>query len=113
VGDRGAYRPGAIGTKAPRRAVRQSRSLLQVPDRELDDRVTPVVGIEEDGVSHTARVGHGRVSMSSRLMVAKNDSATALSQHSPLRPTDRTTPFSRARSAKSLLVYCIPYRSER
>jgi len=31
------------------------------------------------------------VSISSRLIVAKNDSATALSQHSPLRPTDNTT----------------------
>ena len=43
--------------------------------------------------------------MSSRLMVAKNDSATALSQHSPFLPTDSTTPLLRARSAKSLLVY--------
>ena len=38
-------------------------------------------------------------------MVAKNDSATALSQHSPLRPTERTTPLVRANSVKSPLVY--------
>ena len=38
-------------------------------------------------------------------MVAKNDSATALSQHSPLRPTESTTPLARASSAKSPLVY--------
>ena len=38
-------------------------------------------------------------------MVAKNDSANASSQHSPLRPTERTTPLARASSAKSLLVY--------
>ena len=43
VGDRGAHRPGAIGTKAPRGAVRKSRSLFQVSDRELDDRMAPVV----------------------------------------------------------------------
>jgi hypothetical protein len=28
------------------------------------------------------------------LMVAKNDSASALSQHWPVRPTDRVTPNS-------------------
>jgi hypothetical protein len=39
--------------------------------------------------------------MSSRLMVAKKDSATALSQ--PFRPIERTTPLLRARVAKSQL----------
>ena len=34
-------------------------------------------------------------------MVAKKLSATALSQHSPLRPTESTTPLARASSAKS------------
>jgi len=53
VGDRRARRPDTIGIKAPRRAVRKSRSLLQVPNRELDDRMAPVVSVEEDGVSHT------------------------------------------------------------
>jgi transposase InsO family protein len=37
-------------------------------------------------------------------MVAKKLSATALSQHSPLRETDRITPLALARAAKSLLV---------
>lgn len=46
VGDRRAHRPGAIGTKAPRGAVRKSRSLFQVSDRELDDRMAPVVCAE-------------------------------------------------------------------
>jgi hypothetical protein len=65
--------------------------------------------------SKTARrsptlVRHGRALMSSRLSVAKNDSATASSQHSPLRPTESTTPLARpgpARpsSAKSRLAY--------
>ena len=40
-------------------------------------------------------------------MVAKKLSATALSQHSPLRPTERTTPLARANSAKSPLVYWV------
>ena len=44
-------------------------------------------------------------------MVAKKISATALSQHSPFRPTESTTPLSRASSAKSPLVYWQP-RSE-
>jgi hypothetical protein len=46
--------------------------------------------------------------MSSRLMVAKKLSATALSQHSPFLDTDRTTPFALARAAKSRLVYWQP-----
>src|SRR5271154_3375617 len=37
-----------------------------------------------------ARVGQARALMSSRLMVAKKLSATALSQHSPLREADST-----------------------
>jgi hypothetical protein len=41
-------------------------------------------------------------------MVAKKLSATALSQHSPFLETGRTTPFERARAAKSPLVYCQP-----
>ena len=44
-----------------------------------------------------------RVSMSSRLMVAKKLSATALSQHGPVIPTDRTRPLARARSRSSML----------
>jgi hypothetical protein len=38
-----------------------------------------------------ARVGHARVSISSPFSEAKNDSATALSQHWPLRPVDKET----------------------
>ncbi len=53
VGDRGAHRPGTIGTKTPRRAVRKSRSFLQVSDSELDDSMTPVIRVQEDGVAHT------------------------------------------------------------
>src|SRR5437870_827330 len=44
--------------------------------------------------------------MSSRLMVAKKLSATALSQQSALRPTDNTTPWSAAKERNSVLVYC-------
>src|SRR5689334_8260961 len=46
--------------------------------------------------------------MSSRLMVAKKLSATALSQHSPFRATDRITPLALRRAASSVLVYWQP-----
>ena len=46
-------------------------------------------------------VGHGRTWMSSFLMVAKNDSATALSKHIPVRPTDGRTPLLRQKSRNS------------
>ncbi len=46
-----------------------------------------------------ARAGQARVSMSSPLSEEKNDSASALSQHWPVRPTDRTTSQSPARVA--------------
>ena len=38
-----------------------------------------------------ARVGQARASISSPLSEEKNDSARALSQHWPVRPTDRAT----------------------
>jgi hypothetical protein len=43
--------------------------------------------------------------MSSFLKVANQLSETALSQPSPLRPTDNVTPSSPAKAAKSRLVY--------
>jgi hypothetical protein len=46
--------------------------------------------------------------MSSRLMDAKKLSATALSQHVPLRPRESTTPLSWASWRKSRLVYWQP-----
>ena len=46
-----------------------------------------------------ARVGQAMVSISSPLIEEKNDSASALSQHWPVRPTDRTTWFSSATAA--------------
>jgi hypothetical protein len=45
------------------------------------------------------RVGQARVSMSSPLSEEKKLSARALSQHCPVRPTDRVTWFSPARAA--------------
>ena len=78
----------------------------QVAERRVQPAgVVPALDVLEDRARSPARVGHARVSMSSRSMVAKNDSATALSQHSPLRPTESTTPLARASSAKSLPVY--------
>src|SRR5437868_14047685 len=53
-----------------------------------------------------ARVGQARVSVSSPFSEAKKLSATALSQHWPLRPTDRETWQSPARSANAAEVYC-------
>jgi hypothetical protein len=41
-------------------------------------------------------------------MVAKNDSATALSQHCPRRPTESRMPWAAARRACWSLVYCPP-----
>jgi hypothetical protein len=38
-------------------------------------------------------------------MVAKNDSATALSKHDPVRPTEGRTPLSRQKPRNSSLVY--------
>jgi hypothetical protein len=57
------------------------------------------------------RVGHARVSASSPLREAKKLSATALSQHWPLRPTDKVTWQSPARAANAAEVYWQP-RSE-
>lgn len=45
------------------------------------------------------------------LSVPKNDSATVLSWHDPVLPTDRLTLRSAAHLASNLLVYCAP-RSE-
>jgi hypothetical protein len=45
-----------------------------------------------------ARVGQARVSVSSPFSEAKNDSATALSQHWPFRPADKVTWQSPARA---------------
>ena len=63
--------------------------------------------------SKTARrkpemVGQGLRSMSSLFIEAKNDSATALSQHVPLRPSDNKMPWSVASWRKSRLVYWHP-----
>src|SRR5947208_1864057 len=49
-----------------------------------------------------ALVGHGCWSMHSPLSEAKNDSASALSQHCPVRPTDRRTSKSPA-----MVAYCV------
>ena len=46
-----------------------------------------------------ARVGQARVSISSPLSEEKNDSVRALSQHWPVRPTERVTSHSSARAA--------------
>lgn len=62
-------------------------------------------------VRAAARLGQALVSSSSRLMVAKSDSASALSQHCPVRPTDSRMPNSSARAANCWLVYWQP-RSE-
>src|SRR3981189_823904 len=56
-------------------------------------------------------VGQVRRWISSVFRVAKKDSATALSQHWPLRPTDSVTPRSLARLAYWVEVYWQP-RSE-
>jgi hypothetical protein len=58
-----------------------------------------------------ARVGQARASMSSPLSEEENDSASALSQHWPVRPTDRVTSQSSASSAYAAEVYWQP-RSE-
>lgn len=50
------------------------------------------------------RLGHRRSPTSSRLRVAKNDSARALSQHRPVRPTGRRTAKSLAGEATWRLV---------
>jgi hypothetical protein len=50
-------------------------------------------------VRAAARLGQAMVPSNSRLMVAKNDSASALSQHWPVRPTDSRTPNWSARAA--------------
>src|SRR5215217_8902194 len=52
-----------------------------------------------------ARVGQGWWSRHSPFREAKNDSASALSQHWPVRPVDRQTARSSARVASSPLVY--------
>src|SRR5689334_2021608 len=52
-----------------------------------------------------ARVGQACRSMSSPFSEAKKLSATALSQHWPLRPTDKVTWQSSARSANAAEVY--------
>jgi hypothetical protein len=52
-----------------------------------------------------ARLDQELVSSNSRLMVAKNDSASALPQHCPVRPTDSLTPNWSARVANWWLVY--------
>ncbi|MGX1274880.1 hypothetical protein RKD18_008074 [Streptomyces phaeoluteigriseus] len=54
-----------------------------------------------------ARLGREVASSNSLLMVAKNDSASALSQHCPVRPTDRCTPNWSASVANCWLVYCL------
>jgi hypothetical protein len=46
-----------------------------------------------------ARVGQALVSMSSPLSEEKKLSASALSQHCPVRPTERVTSLSSARAA--------------
>jgi hypothetical protein len=56
-------------------------------------------------VRAAARLGQELVSSSSLLMVAKNDSASALSQHCPARPTDRRTPNWSASVANCWLVH--------
>jgi hypothetical protein len=53
-----------------------------------------------------ARVGHWRVSSSSPLIEAKNDSARALSQHWPAQPVDSVTSHSPTSAANSPEVYC-------
>jgi hypothetical protein len=70
---------------------------MRVP---LNHPVCPTIARRETG-----RAGQGRRSMSSPLMVAKNDSARALSQHWPVRPRDRVTWQSLARPAKAAEVY--------
>ena len=55
-----------------------------------------------------ALVGQGRVSISSPLSEAKNDSARALSQHWPVRPWDSFTAQPLARPANSAEVYWQP-----
>jgi hypothetical protein len=61
--------------------------------------VVPALDVVEELLVAVLRVGQARRWMSSVFMVAKNDSATALSQHWPLRPTDKVTPRSLARLA--------------
>src|SRR6185437_7315637 len=55
-----------------------------------------------------ARVGQACVSIISPFSEAKNDSATALSQHWPLRPTDSETWQFPARAANAAEVYWQP-----
>ena len=50
---------------------------------------------------------------SSRLRVPKNDSAAALSQHTPVAPIDWITPSSVQRSPNSAEVYCLGSRGGR
>ena len=49
VGEGGEHRPCGVGGEGPRRAVGHPRSVLQVPDGQLDHGVMAMVGIEEDG----------------------------------------------------------------
>ena len=51
VGDRREHRPGAVRAEVPRWAVRKTRALLHVPDRELHDGVAAVIGIEGDRIT--------------------------------------------------------------
>jgi hypothetical protein len=52
-----------------------------------------------------ARPGQGLVSMSSPLSELKNDSATVLSQHWPLRPTGKMMSRSPTSVANAVEVY--------
>lgn len=56
----------------------------------------------------SARVGKLLLWYISFFSVAKNDSATALSWHDPVRPTDSLTPWAAAHSATRRLVYWAP-----
>ncbi len=51
VRDRCQHGPRRVGVEVARGTVLKARALLQVTDREFDDGVTTVVGVEEDGVT--------------------------------------------------------------
>ena len=49
VGDRCPHRPRGVRVEVSRGTVLEAGAFFEVPDGELDDRVTTMVGVEESG----------------------------------------------------------------
>ena len=71
----------------------------EIPEGAVEPAgVEPALDVVEDSSLQPGPRGQALSLMSSRLMVAKKLSATALSQHSPFLETDRITPLALARA---------------